>query len=104
MVQTARPGRTDVHRRTLPDSLEALEDLDLVGGVLRNVRSCTVPVVASGNVRHLRPRRVFRRFVPVSWFHAPSAGLKACTTNPQISNPYILKSLHPHIVVRFSSA
>jgi hypothetical protein len=34
MVKARCAGRTDVHRRTLPHRLEALEDLDLVGAVV----------------------------------------------------------------------
>ena len=34
VVQPGRPGRPDVHRRPLPDGLEAFEDLDFVGAVV----------------------------------------------------------------------
>ena len=34
MVQPGRPGRSDVHRRPLPDGFEPFEDLDLVRAVL----------------------------------------------------------------------
>ena len=34
MMQAGRSGRTDVHRRTLPDGFEALENLDFVGAVI----------------------------------------------------------------------
>ena len=34
MVQAGRTGRPDVHRRALPNRLESLEDLDLVGAVV----------------------------------------------------------------------
>ena len=34
MVQARRPGRSDVHRRTLADRLEAFEDFDFVGAVI----------------------------------------------------------------------
>ena len=37
MVQPARPGRPDVHRRPLANRLQALENLDLVGGVVVDV-------------------------------------------------------------------
>jgi hypothetical protein len=34
VVQADRTGRPDVHRGTLPDGLEAFENLDLVGAVV----------------------------------------------------------------------
>ena len=37
MVQTGRAGRPDVHRRALADRLEALENLDLRGAVVRAI-------------------------------------------------------------------
>ena len=68
VMQAGRPGRADVHRRPLADRLEAFEDLDLVGGVLRHVGGRAVPVVAGGHVGRLRLLR-FGRLVSVCSFH-----------------------------------
>ena len=46
MMQTGRPGRPDVHRRPQADGFEALENLDLVGGILRDIGRGPMAVVA----------------------------------------------------------
>src|SRR5439155_16356813 len=56
MMQPGRPRRSDVHRGTLANRLEALENLDLVGVVV--VRADTIAVVAGRNVRRQRLRLV----------------------------------------------
>ena len=50
MVQPRRPGRADVHRGTLTDRLEALEDFYFVGAVILVdlIRSRSVRVLRSG--------------------------------------------------------
>ena len=57
MVQAGGAGRADVHRRTLTDRLEALEDLDLVGAVIVRVRGLPV---GRRRVRVLRGRSRMR--------------------------------------------
>ena len=68
MVQAGRPGRADVHRRPLADGLEAFENLDLVGGILGDVRGDAMAVVAGRRRRPSAAAR-FGWFVSVGSFH-----------------------------------
>ena len=66
VVEPGRTGRADVHRRTLADRLEALEDLDFVGAVVVRVAAVAVGRgrrrVLRGDVRIERPRLIVLRF------------------------------------------
>ena len=59
VVQPGGPGRSDVHRRALPNGLEALEDLDLVSAVF----------IRGGAVGWRRDRvRILKRLVVLRFY------------------------------------
>jgi hypothetical protein len=60
VMETARVGRADVHARALADSLEALEDLDAGGVVVRGVPRALATAVRGRSRRRLRGDRGLR--------------------------------------------
>ena len=73
MVQAGRPGRADVHRRPLADGFEAFENLDLVGGILGDVRGGAVSVLSGRHVG--RGSRGFSRVLVFALFHQTRIGM-----------------------------